>query len=64
MRNDGGGEKRSRQKPEDTSRRCDVQVAQKKKQLLNGCFLLLCVLLILPNKLHSAALKRREEGND
>lgn len=29
-----------------------------------ACFLLLCVFLIPPNKLNSAALKRSEEGND
>lgn len=47
-----------KQKPEDTTRRCDYHVAQKKKQLLNG------YVFIPPNKLISAALKRSEEGND
>ena len=60
VRSDGRRRRREEEKtkPEDTSRRCDYHVAQKKKQLLNGN------VFIPPNKLVSAALKRSEEGND
>lgn len=65
----------SRQKPEDTTQlwegfffslrwRRRRRGRRRETAAKWACFLLLCVFLIPPNKLNSAALKRSEEGND
>lgn len=65
----------SRQKPEDTTQlwegfffslRWRRRRRRRRRETAAkwACFLLLCVFLIPPNKLNSAALKRSEEGND